>query len=291
MPNVVWMVLLCALPDVVSAQTAFEASDGTSSITLQDGGIALVNFSDKSVKLGYSHIVSTSPWRFGGEIKLGAEEGTTVLRSEGGFASPETRASGFLTYLLEPEQGRFSAVWPSVQLSFDQATYTLAESGAAQTISTQDRRFRGVGATVRLDLLGENIVLPGDMLAGAFVGYGNRNNSESLDEVEVCETRATDPASQQVIRSCTDARSGTYQTGAKVQAGADVAWFLRPLRNRIGLNFYGRYDDNRDESKLYPGIGIFVTEAGSPLRLLGGASAERIDDAWQINLQVGIPFK
>lgn len=46
-----------------------------------------------------------------------------------------------------------------------------------------------------------------------------------------------------------------------------------------------------EESKLYPGIGIFVTEAGSPLRLLGGASAERIDGAWQINLQIGIPFE
>ena len=67
------------LPGAVSAQNAFESSQGQSSIAIDDAAVLSVNFSDSNVKFGVGRRSSRSRWSAGIQAACGCPGGRFSL--------------------------------------------------------------------------------------------------------------------------------------------------------------------------------------------------------------------
>jgi hypothetical protein len=278
----------------VAGQTIVESSSGTSSIVLKNNGIALINFGDKSVKLGYSSVVSTQPFRFGAELKARTSDDFAQLF--GADAKPEGQARVFAGWLWEADTAAqhpaVPASWFTVELGYTRANLSLATANGA-SVARKDTTFTGTGVRAYYNLIGRNLVLPGDILVGLSAGYGQRNNygSDALTKVSVCQTVATTGgATPTTATRCKDGKTGPYTETSDAVGAYDLIWYIPALKNRIAIDALGRYEAKATGAGFSPGFGLFVPEKGSPLNFLGGFTVEWQDGKPVTGFQVGIPF-
>jgi len=279
-------LLLALLPTGAGAraQYVFESPGGASSIVLAEGGVFAVNFSDSSVKLAFTRTTS-QPLRFGAGAQAKARSGFAALLDDDGIELSE--GSGLL-YGGYQMQDVASAQYHFVgaQLDFTHGEYVLAREGESGPLST-DETFDG--ASLRAFYNGFMAPAPAlELLVGLTAGYGHANNHSELSKVEVCEEVTSDGEGGRV-QACQDARRGGYREEGAALATANVIWYQRWSRNRLAIGGFARYEGVREDA-FVPGVGVFVTEAGSPLKFIGGFTLSFEDDGPRAGLQLGIPF-
>jgi hypothetical protein len=280
-------VLIFCIPNAIG-QVMFESSSGDGSIVLHDAGTLSFNFAATSIKLGYHKVLSTSPLRFGFEIKTASTEGFTSIFKGNEISLPETTGTIFIGHKIE----LFSSKWGLIgaNLEYKRGLYQLATVDTSGEISTTSKKFNGISSKALFNLFFDGFILPGDSLWGIAVSYGLRNNYAQLDKVQVSETVETDSKGNSILKS-TNARLGEYNESNAVSINFDIIWYQRWTRNRIAIGILGRYDGYKDQFPFTPGIGIFVAKKGSPLLIVGGLTFELKDDKLGIGLHVGFPFK
>lgn len=278
-------VLVCTVQPVL-AQTAFESTEGESSALFRGGGIGLINFANESIKLSYNRQVGGERWLTGAELKLSADDGIFNFVDEGeSNVSGVTGAAsvGYLQSALSAELPQFvSAHW--MALRFDVSHHERSLAQTTPQISIGDTAYWGWGVSgfynAMLEIGGE------DVFGGLSVRYGEQNNYDDLDKIEVCEQIAA--GTHSLAQKCTGSRTGDFRSEQAATVAADVVWLQRWLRNRVGLQGALRY--NAFESELVPGVGILFTESGSPLNVLGAAVLEFREGGVRVGLQMGVPF-
>lgn len=287
------VIALVIMPATSQSQTVIESSSGTSSIVLKDGGTAAINFGDASVKLGFTRVVSTDPWRLGATIKVKANNGFAQLFGQD--TKPQGEAQLSLGYIWDKSTPIIAAQWATVSVSHTRATLSLATANGTN-IARHDSAFAGTVVTGYYNAaLATDAILPGDVLFGIAGGWGGRNNygSDTLTKVSVCQvsnvSQAATPYS--MVQRCKDGKTGPYAERNEATGSVDLFWLQSWLRNRVGIDLMGRYDGIDTGRPFTPGVGLFLTEKGSPLNVLGGLTIE-----WQgggrpiTGFQVGIPF-
>jgi hypothetical protein len=279
-----------ALATEASAQTFAESSSGESSLLLNDGGMASMNFADASVKIAYGRRVSTSPWRASFEVKAKGTEGYTSLFKSGQF-TPQYSGSAFLGYFIEPLKPNSTdhtgdSFLIGVRVEQTRAKYFLAE-GAAGAMKTTNTIFHGTSAAAHLNSYFHDRGI-GSILAGASIGYGESNNYPDLEKVQVC--RQVSSGGNNVANKCDEGRFGGFATKSAASADFNVLWTQRWLENRVVLGPSANYNAAKQSGRWNLGIGLFLTKDGSPLKILGGITAEHSAGAWRIGLQTGLPF-
>lgn len=285
--------LLAATPECLLSQIIYESSSGTSSIVLDDVGIAAVNFGDSSIKLGFTRVVSNQPWRFGLEAEGKSTEGFLEIFKGKDISLPEASASAFAGRTWTPEKGSLLFNLLGLQARYAHGEFNLASEDSANTVEAKSKDFNGLTGTLFYNAFVENFPLPGETLFGVAVTYGERNNFEDLKKVEVCEEMAsgTSNGNTSRIQSCKNARSGDYKESTELAADLDVIWYQKWTQNRVAFGLLGRYDGTKDNDRFTPGIGVFFTKDGKPSRFLGGLTAEFADGELKIGLQVGFPTR
>ena len=289
-----WVVLaLLCTASGSGAQTIFQSADGESSLALRNGGLIHVNFGDASVSFGLVREVSTDPWRVGFDGKLKAKDGFVSLVKDG-FALREGELTGFagrqfLTNSVLQHQlvgGRFRYA----RGSFD----ILTEDSV--TLEPTTAKFNGVTAGVFYNAFFDTARGAGggqEFLLGIAMDYGRRHNVNTLEDAEVCEqTRSltTTTGSIRTVADCTEVSLGGYETSNRFTASIDLLWYQEWSANRVAVAFLGRFDELKNDTPFVPGVGVFITESGAPLRMQGGVTLEVVDEKVRLGVQVGFPF-
>lgn len=284
------LIAILAAPATITAQTIAESADGTSSFLVRGAGIALVNFADASVKVGYTRVLSTNPWRFGTELKAKGSNGFVTLFDKD---SPlQFDGSLFLGRLWEAQHGDdvITAQWATVQLTGSRASYSLV-SGSGDGVALSDTLFSAVSVRGYYNAMYNVRAFHGDVRLGLSGGYGQASNYSSLKKVRLCDRQVSANEGARVVESCHDARSGAYEERAVGSGAADLMWIPAALSQRIGIDAMGRYDGSRDENPTSVGLGWFFLKSGAPSVVLGGVTAEwRRGAKARVGLQTGIAF-
>jgi hypothetical protein len=295
MSKCLWVaVILVLMASAVDAQTIFQSSDGESSLALRDGGLIHVNFGDGSVSFGLVRQVSTDRWQAGFDGKLKAKDGFVSLVKDG-FALREGALSGFAGRQFLPDVSVVQYQFVGGRFRYVRGSFDVLPENSA-TLEPATTKFNGVTAGVFYNAFFDTAKGDGggqEFLFGLAVDYGRRHNVDMLEEVEVCEeTHSLTTATGTVRRvsDCTDASLGTYQTSNKFTASVDLLWYQSWSSNRLAFAFLGRYDDMKNDTPFVPGVGLFITESGSPLKMQGGVTFEIVDDKPRLGIQVGFPF-
>ena len=289
-----WLVACAVIygPGVTaaSAQTFVQSADGETAFVLNQGGVIAINFADKQIKAGGTSIVSNRPLRLGFEVTGKAKEGALMLTdSEGKLSLPETSASVFGGLYWSPGAGSdgfgpITQLWLFAQLEGVHGSYTLTDTLAAVP-ETVKQRFDGRTVKAYLDL--KLSIQLHDIYVGLSYGQSRRNNIDDLKEVNVCRTIRSSGVNS--AQACTTAHAGDYVVDSATLWGTGVLWYLRWLRNRIAMAGFANYDGAREDT-LAPGVGLFFSEKGAPLNILGGVTLEWRDGKERWGLQVGLPF-
>jgi hypothetical protein len=277
-----------------SAQTIFQSSDGESSLALRDGGLIHVNFGDGSVSFGLVRQVSTDRWQLGFDGKLKAKDSFVSLVKDG-FALREGELSGFAGRQFLPDDSALQYQFVGGRFRYARGSFDVLPEDST-TLVPATTKFNGVTAGVFYNAFFDTAKGDGgghEFLFGVAFDYGRRHNVDSLDEVEVCEeTRSLTTAAGTVRRvsDCTEASIGMYRTSNRFTASVDVLWYQAWSSNRLAFAFLGRYNDMKNDTPFVPGLGVFITESGAPLKMQGGVTFEVVDKKPRLGVQVGFPF-
>jgi hypothetical protein len=285
--------VLLTIGSAAGAQTIVESATGSSSVILQSGGVAFVNFADEAVKFGHTSIVSSRALNWGFDAKLKAPngfanlsqpsavqgEGRLFIRHSWDYPNRPTNSVAMLTIQ-----------WLTLQLSGSQGTFPIAASTTVDPVQRVDKRSYGFAAKLYHNAMwnigGETF------LTGIAGGVARTNNYADLPKVTVCQqTAVAGPgASVTTIQQCKDARLGSLEDRTRAHGATDVLWYPRILKYLIALDAMGRYDGAREHAGSL-GAGLFFAKPSAPAIVLGGPTIEwREGSKPLIGVQVGIPF-
>lgn len=291
------LIALCAtlVPSAAVGQTVYESSKGQSSFVLnQATGVVSFNFTDANVKVGYLRSLSSSPWRFGGEFKLGFKNGFASIVQENEVTASDGRGSFLVGYQWEPDipPSGLRISWHNAyaRVRFARGKYSVATPGETGSFVLADETFNGVGLDFFYNAFGE-IPFVGEFLFGAAIGYGRANNVAKLASGEVCTRLGTASGSMgelQFLNQCQSRSIGEYVESNELTVSADFLWFLG--ESRFAVAAIVRHDETRYTDAVVPGVGIFLTEENAPLKLIGGLTVEFDDGKVRAGAQIGYAF-
>ena len=289
-----YLTMLVVLRSTSAAsQTIVESATGSSSIILQQGGIAFINFGDQSVKLGQSYIISSSQHSWGFDAKVQAPNGFSDLTRP---SSIQGEGRLFFRYMqdstkrLSTSKGLLTIWWATLQLSGSQGSYSVATSTSAAAVQRSDQTSYGFALKLYHDAMWN--VSGETFLSGISVGIARANNYSDLPKVSVCEQLASQTAGTFVssIEKCKDARLGAFEDRTKPTGAADLLWYPKAVSRVIAPDIMLRYD-GADQHPGTIGIGLFFAKPGSPSNILGGPTIQwRRDEKAKIGVQIGFPF-
>jgi hypothetical protein len=263
-------------------------------LALRGGGLLNVNFADANVSFGLVRQVSTDRWRVGIDGALKAKDGLVSLVDDG-FALRSGDIGGFVGYDFLPKNSVIEYGFLAGRVKYTRATLDILPDNST-TLEVLNTKFNGGTAGVVYNALLDTARGKGggeEFLVGIAVDYGRRHNADTLDSVQVCEDSHSVTTTTQTVRrvsECKEASRGAYSTSNRVTAAVDLLWYQRWSSNRVALAFLGRYDELKHDTAFVPGLGIFVTESGAPLKVQGGFTIEAVDHKVRLGLQVGFPF-
>lgn len=278
------VILPAAFAGAAFGQTVYEGSEGSSSLLISHAGQASINFAEKSAKVSLVRAVSAPSFRWGGALKVFMSEGAaTLFESESDQRLPGGEVSAFFGYYWTPANDVIAFNGVAVLVTGRRASYGLADT---LMVSAADTLFQGASAHALYNaILGFGGFA--DVAAGVAFGVGRSNNYTELAKTSVCTLVAESGGSS--ISRCSEKRIGEYREVTAGLGAIDVLVYPRFLASRLGFSGYLRYDGAR-ETELRPGIGIFVSTAGQPLKMLGGAALEWNGDKKRIVLHLGLPL-
>jgi hypothetical protein len=279
------------------AQTAFEDAGGNSSIFIRDGGFARVNVTDSSVKTGYVFDFTDKDYFFGIELS-GKLSGKFASIFESGKPSPEGRIRGTVgwKFLLsdppkgEPTKGPLTDDWLTLHVGYRRASYRLLAENENFASQIKKRPFDGFEAILAYNALFRS--KRGPVLLGVSGGAERRNNIGDLSEVEVEDQVFTSSSgtTQRSVLSKQKAFRGEFAESTAAPINTDLVWFPARFRSEIGFNFFTRSNVGGGDRHIEPGVGVFVTKAGQPTKVIGGLSLSARDGKARFGLIAGYNF-
>jgi len=289
------IILIHLFPIVVKSQTTFEDTDAKSSIVLYKGGIAQINITDASIKIGYQYYRTDIPIRFGLELSGKNANGIAMLFEKGNFV-PETKITlsiGQQWLLSKKPDGTcrdnllIQDDWLTIQIGYKRAQYSLFIADNIYDNQIEKKNFDGYSIMVF-----HNILFQGNVLTGISLGYEQQNNYGSLKKIEVTDTKTIYEGEGQ-LRTTTQTqklRQGDYIENNHLLANFDIIWVPDFLGEQVGIDFFGRYDGSKDKKIFKPGLGFFILKKGAPTIVLGGITFESVEKKLRIGLIAGLKF-
>ena len=168
-------------------------------------------------------------------------------------------------------ESRYS--WLTMSVGYKRARFNLFRENEVLSNQFIEEGFDGWSGMIYYNHMPSN----GNALFGLSAGVERQNNILSLAEVEVIDriTVFSNEDTTRISERVTAARQGEYAENWAFITNLDLVWIPSELGNRIGFDLFGRLDTGKEGSEvLTPGIGVFITEAETPTRVVGGMSFE-----------------
>jgi hypothetical protein len=317
-----WLVLfvaLCTSAIACSQTSAYQDTDGNTSIYLRDPKVNLTfNVSDTKFTIGYLATINevkrdnlvnkaakeTDPQKqqeLQNQIRaLNKSMKTTRLgRSELGIhfsAKPTTDLTGqILQSSSSPASvagGIFYGIhkidpkslddWFVLKLNYTKSTFNTVASGSTTPISQHFDGFDVLPSYNRL------FNLPGaTLLAGVSGGINRTNNTGDLKKVEIQTTQASSGTVSVVSQK--DAYLGDYKDSIGVPIYSDFAFIPKGL-NWISFDAFERANVIPTNGYAEGGVGVFIAKPEKPTEVLGGISVGWKDGKSTIAVVAGWSF-
>ena len=313
------VLLLCSIE--TSAQIPFQDAKGSGSILLSDGGFVQLNIADPSIRIGYLHDLSSQRWSVGFDAsgKLTGSRAPLLNRNQ---VAPDLKVSFTFgrKYLfahrldlnnpsdiqkLKDAQAEairhgakpnddFGEYWKALpydrltlQVGYAFKQYKLLDEKAAFDKQVFKKDFHNPSAALVYSAL-----LNGSNLFGVSLGVGRSNNSDDLTEVDVRDINSTSFSNtvREIVRTRQVLR-GDFKQSTSVFLNTDYVVYPRKTFSRVGVDFYTRSVFTGIDQGFHPGIGIFLSEKGSPTRVIGGATVTYDQGKASLALVAGFSFK
>ena len=174
----------------------------------------------------------------------------------------------------------------TLQLNYAYKQYKLFDEAAPFDKQVVKKGFHDPSAALTYSAL-----VTGTNFIGASVGIGRSNNSNDLTEVDVRDinTFTADDTVREVVRT-REVLRGDFKQSTGVFLNTDYVWYPQQGFDRIGFDFYTRSVFTGIDKGFRPGLGVFLSEKGSPTRVLGGFTISYDDGKPSMALVVGFSF-
>jgi hypothetical protein len=269
------LVLLIVSGVGLAQQSAFQSGNGRTSLYLQSGGAATINFSDTKLSLG-RYFRSSGRWLvLGYELYGKASSGNATL-----FSSKVKVPEGGGDFVI----GWHQKTDPNAPLSTSSTNdqWALADIGysrssfyVSDTAVTPDKakryfdRFRTVAVYNKI---------MGRFALGAAMGAERRNNLDDLKQVTFQATVVPANGTSTVVDS-KGGFLGNYREYIAAPIYTDIVYLLPKVtapgfkKTSIAVDGFTRSDIAAANRSADGGLGIFVTKLGAPTKVLGGIAA------------------
>lgn len=275
-------------------QSSFQSGDGQTSVYLEDGAAATINFTATKASFGYLHR-TTNPWFVGFELYGKASNGITTLVTKK-IAVPEGGADFVFGkhFLLSKDPltpSRVADDWFLIDMGYARSYFNLETDPAVTYSKRYFDRYRLIADY--------NAILPVstvNVLFGIAAGVERRNNLDSLTQVTFQSAVFATPAGSTTSTVKTAAGFyGDYRQYVAAPVYTDILMIPTTwpdvLGARLGFDLYTRSDVAAFDRYVEPGLGIFLTKKDAPTKLYGGISAGVKNGKGTVALIAGYAFK
>lgn len=274
--NILCLALCLLNGAIVKAQTFFEDSRGQTSINLPLGGIARLNTTASSLKIGYYYNRSDKNIVFGVDASGISNNGFAPLTT-GKELSPEANLNFNIGIKnVSTDDSNLSGYdYLNIRMGIGRARYRLIdiEMPYDQQLSTDTFTKYNVGASY-------NYYLNGNMVFGAHAGYDRTNNTRSLNRVTIKEKTSVGNSSGGTVRTVESeytAWLGQLKAVNQFSLFLDYVYIPDLFRNRVALSAYSRSYFSSIHNTSNAGIGLYLNRKGNPLKIVGGLIYEFSD--------------
>ena len=316
------MVIAVLMIHISAAQAQAPFRDGEDNGTVllaKTGGFFQFDVADPSVRLGYLRD-TPSNWVFGFEAsgKLSGNKAPLLTQSR---VSPDAKVGLSIGRkyvfareldLTDPnviqqlqaireeavanglrrndDLGEYIHTMPydrlTLQLSYAYKQYSLFDEAATFDNQVFKKGFHNPSAALTYSGL-----LTGTNFLGVSLGVGRSNNSNDLTEVDVRDinTFDGDDTVREVVRT-REVLRGDFKQSTSVFLNTDYIWYPQKGFSRVGFDFYTRSVFTGIDKGFRPGLGVFLSEKGSPTKVLGGFTISYDDGKPSMALVVGFSF-
>lgn len=264
-------------------QSAFQSSDGKTSLYLGSGGAVTFNLGDTKFAVGHQFHVTNKPRFYGYEVFGKASSGTTTLFSSK-IKVPEGGGDFFLGWHWDGNNQRDScnrvhhedensARWFLFDVGYSRSSFYVSDT--AVPIDNAKRyfdRFRTMAIY--------NNRPNGWFLYGVAVGAERRNNLDDLKQISFETTLIAAPQNTTTAVVKTQAGYlGKYREYVAAPVYTDLLFILPEkvkvpgVKSRIAIDAFTRSDVAAANRYGDGGVGIFVTKKGAPTKVMGGIAA------------------
>lgn len=259
----------------VKAQTFFESVGGQTSIYLPLGGLARLNTTATSLKIGYYYNRSDQDVVFGIDASGRSNNGFAPLVNNREL-SPEANINVNLGFknVSTDDSNHSGYDYLNIRVGIGTAQYRLIDVDAPfeQQISSDSFTSVNVGASY-------NYLHNGNMIFGAFAGYDRTSNIFSLNRIAVKQSTPIANANGTVRTAESEFTvwQGQLEPVDQFSLYLDYVFIPDFLSNRIALSAYSRSFFNDVINTTNGGFGVYVNREGNPLKIVGGLIYEFSD--------------
>lgn len=285
-------ILLLLSRHGLAQQSAFQSGNGQTSLYLQTGGAATINFSDTKLSLGRYFRSSDHALILGYEIFGKASSGNATL-----FASKIKVPEGGGDFVIGWHQktdpntplnsSSTSDQWALVDLGYSRSGFYASSIAVPPK---QAKRFFDRFRTVAV----YNKIVHRFAL-GAAMGAERRNNLDDLKQVTFQTTVLSANGTSSVVES-KDGFLGNYREYIAAPVYTDIVYLLPKLtapgfkKTNLAIDGFTRSDVAAEKRSADGGLGIFVTKLGAPTKVYGGIAASWNDGKGKVALVASYAF-
>lgn len=272
-------LLLLLLPFSITAnanaQTFFESVGGQTSIYLPLGGLARLNTTASSLKIGYYYNRSDKDIVFGIDASGQSNNGFTPLVTSKKL-SPEANINVNLGFKnISTNDSNLSGYdYLNIRVGIGTAQYRLidVEAPFEQQISAESFTNVNVGVSY-------NYLHNGNMIFGTFAGYDRTSNIFSLSRITVKQSTPIGASNGTERRAESEftAWQGQLKPVDQFSFYLDYVFIPDVLSNRVAFSAYSRSFFNDIVNTTNGGFGIYLNRAENPLKIVGGLIYEFSD--------------
>src|SRR5699024_8776022 len=254
----------------LQAQTFFESVQGQTSVVLPAGGMARINTTASSLKIGYYYNRSDQNIVIGVDASGMSNNGFAPLITSREL-SPEANININLGVknISTGDSHLRGFDYLNLRVGIGAAQYYLIDDTAPfeQQVNTELFNKFNIG-------IAYNYYLSGNMIFGGYAGYDRTNNISSLTMLTVKETTTTTGmGSDGTVRTAAleyTAWEGEFRPLDQFSLFLDYVYIPDFLSNRVALSVYSRSQFNSMHHMTNGGIGIYLNREGEPLKIVGG---------------------
>ncbi len=263
------LVVCSFIAGTAKAQTFFEDAQGQSSIALPLGGIARLNTTASSLKIGYYYNRSDKDVVLGVDASGISNNGFAPLVS-GRELSPEANINFNLGFKnVSTDDSNLSGFdYLNIRLGTGTARYMLIDTDVTFEQQIRSETFTGVNLGVSY-----NYYHNGNMIFGVFGGYDRTNNIFSLNQLAIKDTTPIATNSDGIVRTAESeftAWEGQLEPVDQFSLFLDYVYIPDFFSNRLAFSVYSRSNFNDILNSTNGGFGFYLNKDGEPLKIVGG---------------------